>query len=259
MLARQPKLVATQPLLVVQPQANDSRTSLPVFALTWSIVVLVAVAAVIALDPPRPQPASSPATDFSAERAMFHVREIARAPHPLGSRENAAVRSYLLAQLAQLGVQANEFSGVGINSTRSLVTVGQTDDIVGLLAGYHGGPAMMLTAHYDSVRNAPGAADDSAGVATILEIVRALRAGPALQHDLVVLFTDGEEPGLLGADAFAHSHPWAQNLGLILNFEARGSRGPSLLFETSANNGSLIGGVARAAPHPIGSSLFYDL
>jgi hypothetical protein len=47
--------------------------------------------------------------------------------------------------------------------------------------------------------------------------------------------------------------------GLILNFEARGDRGPSLLFETSANNGALIEAVARSTPHPVGSSLFYAL
>jgi hypothetical protein len=114
-------------------------------------------------------------------------------------------------------------------------------------------------AHYDSVYRAPGAGDDASGVASILEILRALKHGPPIQRDVIALFTDGEEAGLLGAEAFAHSHPWMKDAGLILNFEARGNRGPSLLFETSQNNRPLIETVAHVAPYPIGSSLFYEL
>ena len=114
-------------------------------------------------------------------------------------------------------------------------------------------------AHYDSVYRAPGAGDDASGVASILEMVRALKHCPPIQRDVIVLFTDGEEAGLLGAEAFAHSHPWMKDAGLILNFEARGNRGPSLLFETSQNNRPLIQAVAHVAPYPIGSSLFYEL
>jgi hypothetical protein len=36
-------------------------------------------------------PASAPATVFSAERAMQHVREIAQRPHPTGSVDHARV------------------------------------------------------------------------------------------------------------------------------------------------------------------------
>ena len=114
-------------------------------------------------------------------------------------------------------------------------------------------------AHYDSVYRAPGAADDASSVAAILEILSALKNGPPIQRDVIALFTDGEEAGLLGAEAFAHSHPWMKDAGLILNFEARGNRGPSLLFETGANNRPLIEAVAHVAPDPIGSSLFYAL
>ena len=115
----------------------------------------------------------------------------------------------------------------------------------------------MLMAHYDSVPSGPGAADDAAGVAAILETVRALKTGAPLKNDLIVLVTDGEEAGLLGAEAFVASHRWLKDIGLVMNFEARGNSGPSLLFETSANNAFLINAVANAAPSPIGSSLFY--
>ena len=95
------------------------------------------------------------------------------------------------------------------------------------------GKALLLAAHYDSTRDGPGAADDGASVAAILETLRALKSQPALQNDLICIFTDGEEAGLLGAEAFVAEHPWAKEIGLVLNFEYRGNRGPFFMFETS--------------------------
>jgi hypothetical protein len=113
--------------------------------------------------------------------------------------------------------------------------------------------------HYDSVIAGPGANDDGTAVAALLETIRALRAGPPIQNDVVFLFTDGEEAGLLGAKAFVDEHPLAREIGLVLNFEARGNSGPVLMFETSPDNGWLIQEFARAAPAPFASSLFYDV
>ena len=223
------------------------------------MVIVLAVIAVKVLRPPAPLPASAPESEFSADRAIAHVREAARVPHPLGSDADAAVRQYLLAELSALGVQTSVFSDTAVNASRSVVIAGRVNDIVGVLAGASPGPAILLMAHYDSVPRAPGAGDDASGVAAILEIVRAIHAGPRLQRDVIILFTEGEEEGLLGAEAFAHSHPWMARIGLFLNFEARGNRGPSLLFETSTGNAGLIDAVARVVPRPIGSSLFYAL
>jgi hypothetical protein len=227
------------------------------FLLAWALVIVLAVIAVEELRPPAPLAADAPQSEFSAHRAIAHVREIARAPHPLGTDEDAAVRQYLLTGLSASGLQTSVFSDIGINVSRSVVVAGRVNDIVGLLPGSRPGPAVLLMAHYDSVPRAPGAGDDASGVAAILEIVRALHAGPRLQRDVIILFTEGEEAGLLGAEAFAHAHPWMSNVGLILNFEARGNRGPSLLFETSAGNAVLVDAVAHVVRQPVGSSLFY--
>src|SRR5207245_10866754 len=118
--------------------------------------------------------------------------------------------------------------------------------------------AVALVAQYDSVAAGPGAGDDGAGVAALLETLRGLRAGPALQNDLIFLFTDGEEDGLLGASAFVAEHPWAKDAHVVINFEARGNSGASQLFETSAGNGRLIDFFAQAAPYPSGSSLAFQ-
>lgn len=226
--------------------------------LAWFFIISLGTLALLKLRPPEPAAATTPAGQFSAERALAHVRAIAIEPHPVGSNANDGVRKYLLEQLSALGLNPQVIEGIGIRNRRGVV-IARTHDVVGRLPGTANSAAIMLVAHYDSVFSGPGAADDGASVAAILEAVRALRAGPALKNDLIVLFTDGEEMGLLGADAFASENPWIKDVGLLLNFEARGDRGPSLIFETSPGNSVLIQEAARFAPHPMGSSLFYSL
>lgn len=227
--------------------------------LVWCAVAVIAAFAIWSIQPPAAAPASAPAESFSAERAMAHVRAIAIAPHPVGSAAEADVRRYLIEQLNLLGLQPQVYSSVGVNVIGASVVAGEVQDIVARLKGSAGSRAILLMAHYDSAKHAPGAADDGAGLAAILETIRALRAGPPLQNDVIVLFTDSEETGLLGAQAFVVGHPWMKDIGLILNLEARGDRGPSLLFETSADNSKLIEEVRKAAFSMEGSSLFYSL
>ncbi len=224
---------------------------------TWILVALLAALAIFALKAPSPVPSTAATADFSAERALNHLKVIAKTPHPIGTDADNAVRDYLIAQLSSLGLNPQVVPAIGFYNGIRNIAIGNTQDVIGRLAGTANTKPILLMAHYDSVYRAPGAADDGSGVAAILEAVRALRAGPALKNDLIVLFTDGEEAGLLGADAFVASHPWAKDIGVLMNFEARGDQGPSLLFETSNNNRPLIEAVSKAAPYPTGSSLFY--
>ena len=113
--------------------------------------------------------------------------------------------------------------------------------------------------HYDSVDDGPGAGDDASGVAVVLETLRALKAGPPLDRDVIVLFDDGEENGFHGSRLFVDEHPWAKEIGVVLNFDARGNSGPSIMFETSEGNGWLIHQYAQAAPHPLATSLSMDV
>src|SRR6202030_2080531 len=164
-----------------------------------------------------------------------HVVAIAQRPHPIGSAEHDRVRDYLVAQLRNLGLEPQIQNATGVG-TRS-ADAGRVQNILARMPGrQNGGPAVLLVAHYDSVEAAPGAADDGAGIVAILETVRALRAGAPLLHDVIVLFTDGEEPGLLGAAAFVREHPWAKDVAMALNFEARGTSGRSFMFETGPGN-----------------------
>jgi len=204
--------------------------------------------------PPVALAASAQLTSFSAERAMKHVLAIAQRPHPIGSAEHDRVRDYLVEQLSNLGLgpQIQNATGVG---TR-YADAGRVQNILARMPGSQkGGPAVLLVAHYDSVEAGPGAADDSAGIAAILETIRALRAGAPLMHDVIVLFTDGEESDMLGAAAFVREHPWAKDTAMVLNFEARGTSGRSLMFETGPSNLDTTR-VLRTVPGVTAGSLF---
>lgn len=224
-------------------------------ALLRAIVLLLLVTALIIRSsrPPAPVAATAPPTVFSAERAMRHVREVAQRPHPIGSADEARVRAYLLAELAKLGIPAEvqEATGVG---TRYQVA-GRVRNVIARLPGVSpGGPAVLLMAHYDGVPAGPAASDDGSGISVLLETLRALRAGKPLAHDVIALFSDGEEAGLLGAAAFVRESPHAHDVAATLNFDARGTHGRAFMFETGAGDLDLVR-VLRGAPDVSGSSL----
>ena len=175
-----------------------------------ALVAALIVAAMIAwadAKPPAPAPLSAPAEAFSAERAMADVAAIAPIPHPVGSAANHAVRDLLVGRMAALGLTPEIHSGSGVDRPKSapdIVIGGYVENIVGVLPGRDRSlPALALMAHYDSVPASPGASDDAAGVASALEVIRAIRARGVPERDVMLLITDGEEAGRLGAVHFA--------------------------------------------------------
>jgi Peptidase family M28 len=223
---------------------------------TWiGVAWAVAISwfAIEAQKPPAALPVDAPDEVFAAGRAQKYVEEIARAPHPMGSDDAKRVRELLVQQLEQLKlVPEIQVPNMSDSSARN---------VVARLKGR--GPAskkaLMLCAHYDSVAEGPGAGDNASGVAVVLETLRALEAGPLLDRDVIVLFDDGEENGFHGSRLFVDEHPWAKEIGVVLNFDARGNSGPSIMFETSEGNGWLIDQYAQATPHPLATSLSMDI
>ena len=210
---------------------------------------------------PRPLPADAPATAFSAERAMADVRAIAVAPHPMGSAANLAVRDHLIARMTALGLKPElhrdvAFSSQAGGASPAFIYGGHVENLVGVLPGRdRAQPAVALMAHYDSVPNSPGAADDAAGVAAALEAVRAIAARGVPGRDVMVVITDGEESGLLGANAFFARDPAAKRLGFVVNMETRGAGGRVQMFQTGQDGGGAVALFRRAAPDPHASSL----
>jgi hypothetical protein len=219
-----------------------------------TLALVVAWFAIKAQDPPSALPAEVSNKVFSAGRAQKHVKAIARKPHPMGSDESVRVRQMLIEDLRKLGVSAQ------VQNAKQPVSVGAQNVLARVKGqGAEGKKALMLCAHYDSVPESPGASDNGAGVAVVLETLRAVMAGAALERDLIVLFPDGEEDGFHGSHLFVNEHPWARDVGIVLNFDARGNSGPSIMFETSEENGWLISQFAQAVNQPLATSLSMDI
>jgi hypothetical protein len=194
---------------------------------------------------------------FSASRAQAILKDLVGddVPHPIGSSANAKVRELIVRRLTALGYTSELQTGLACND------FGECGTPTNIIATYGGEPkgkdAVLFAAHYDSVPAGPGASDDGVGVANLLEIARILTAMPARRHPIVLLVTDGEEAGLLGASLFTREHRLAGHVFAAVNMEARGVSGPSLMFETGAANAWLMHLYAAATLEPITNSLCY--
>ncbi len=200
-------------------------------------------------------------TEFSTERAMQHVEKIARFPHSVGTTQHSLVRNYIVSELEEMGLEVQTQQAYVLNQERIL---GKPQNIIVKIKGENPEKKTLLVlSHYDSaVHSSFGASDAGSGVATILEGIRAFLAkGTPHENDIILLFSDAEEIGLLGAQLFAEHHPWVNNVGLVLNFEARGSGGPSnMIVETNGGNSAMIADFAAAHPEfPVATSLMYSV
>jgi hypothetical protein len=218
---------------------------------------VIAVAIAITAAPPDVVAADAPAAEFSGARALATVRALTATglPHPVGSVDHARVQAVVVDRLRALGLSPE------LQPARECGRGGCVDivNIVAQIPGAEPGPALLLAAHYDSVPAGPGASDDAAGTAAVIEIARALLAGPAPRRPVIVLLSDGEELGLFGARAFVRAHPLAPEIGVVLNFEARGTGGQTAMFETSDRSADLVEAFANASTRPVASSVIYTL
>lgn len=249
--------------MVIESNQNMRQVSImrKFLAITLLLLILVVTIWISLLQFRTPEVISKSANSelFSAERALNYLKDFAVEPHPLGSKEHDGVKNYLMTTLSDLGLSPtiqkvdNLKEEMGINYEEKL------ENIVVKIPGENSSGTIMLVSHYDSEEGSPGAGDAGSAVAGIVETARILAQGPALKNDLILLLTDGEENGLYGAQTFVSKHPWAKDVGLVFNFEARGSSGPSVLFETNVGNDRLIAEFAKAVPNPVAHSSLNDL
>ncbi|NCA02165.1 MAG: M28 family peptidase [Sphingomonadaceae bacterium] len=104
------------------------------------------------------------------------------------------------------------------------------------------GKAVLIVAHHDTVAASPGAGDDGMGVAITLELADALNVDPWAGRDVIILITDGEEAGLLGAKHFAENHRWMADVGCVLNIDHRGNGMAHIIANGSATKGQAAKG-----------------
>jgi hypothetical protein len=200
------------------------------------------------------------AGQFDASRAKARLAFVLgdQRPHPADSAADDAVRTRIVAELGQMGIEPlvrDQFACNAFEKAR-VVACARVRNIVAIL-GPARGKTLLLSAHYDSVPVGPGASDDGVGVATLLEVGSILKQRP-LKRPVILLFNEGEELGLIGARAFL-ADPLSRNVDSVLNFEARGVTGPATMFETSRPNGAAIAAFAGAVRRPIASSLSTDV
>ena len=208
---------------------------------------------------PAARPLDAAPTQFSGQRARALLQGLVgdNVPHPLGSPANGALRARIVAALLRLGLAPELQSGITVCTPYGVC--GMPINILARIQGSDAASesAVLLCAHYDSVGAGPGASDNASGVAALLEIARVLQQLPRPRQSIILLFDDGEEVDLLGAHAFVEHHPWAKTVTAAVNLDARGTSGPSLMFETGSANRWLMSLYARAIARPLANSVYY--
>ena len=199
-----------------------------------------------------PAPKGASVQGFSAVRARDVLRRVLpdATPHPLGTRAQSEVRARILRELSALGFEP-EVQEATVCSP--LGACGAVKNILVHIPGETDG-TVLVSAHTDSTADGPGAADDGSGVAILVELARFFRDREA-RNGVILLFSEGEEQGMLGAIAFLKHHPLAAHVDVAVNLEARGRSGLSMLFQTQGANAWLMETYAAQAPAPFSTSV----
>lgn len=199
-------------------------------------------------------------TGFTQERAMETLARVLgpQVPHMAGSAANIAVKDRIVQELTAAGYTPEIQSVAQCAPPETRPGCTYVENIIAVKKGTNPGKAVLATAHYDSVPAGPGVGDDLAGTAVMLELAKAMAHRPT-KNDIVFLITDGEEMGLRGAIAFAMRHPLFKQIGIIVNVEARGASGPSMMFETGKGSAKLMNLFAGTVAHPRANSLTYEV
>jgi Peptidase family M28 len=223
-----------------------SRIRLLASSLPRSAVLLSLVCAALVSACARPTP-------FSEQNARAHINQLAGTigSRPVASDQNRRAREYLIDQLRFFGytVRVQETDA----ERRELGLTAHVQNIIAIVPGARP-EALGLVAHYDSRATSPGAGDDGLGVAVALECARLLAARRDRRHSLMVLLTDAEEDGLMGAAAIVRDPEVRSRLRAYINLDAIGTDGPAPLFETGPGNAWIVQTWARAAQAPRGGS-----
>lgn len=196
---------------------------------------------------------------FSVRNAAANLNIITQVPHPLGTAANDFVCAFLDTNCRSLGLDVTRMPFTSVNRISSRIVIGRGVNIAATLKGTGGGKKILVMGHYDSEPNSLGAGDDGSACAAMLETARALRSGKPLDRDVVFLFTDGEEEGLLGASAFVRDSIHLKDIGLVLNFDGRGNAGNCIMFRTSPHSHWLVDAYAHAPIHHVTGSFYNEL
>ena len=234
------------------------KSAVRVFLVSVAMIALIESLVVSLYRGPPATPDTVPNDAFSAARAVsIHEELFPPKAHPAGSIENQLVRDRLVELLRNMGWEVDVQTAVVESDARVVIhnVLAQHRASANLDAR-----PLVLASHYDSCRTGPGAGDAGACVAAVIETANALlerTSKSKLQRPLYLLFTDGEELGLLGAQQFVKRHSLSARKPIVLNFDARGTQGPVVMYETHVGNRAAIEAWSSELARPrITGSLF---
>lgn len=239
----------------------QTKLSSPVALITILLLIIAFIASYCSLQVPEVNETPK-VTDFSATKAIKRLKEFLPAnnmPHPVNSDANLLVRDRIIDQINEIGISTEIQSTTGCTNFRSAVVCAKVDNVIATIPGTDSSTTVLMMAHYDSHPSGPGAGDAGHAVAIIIELLDMLKKQPPLKNNLVILINEGEEAGLLGAEAFMANHPLSKTIDVVINMEARGNQGKSLLFETGENNYGLIKLYQQNAKEPMSNSISYEV
>ena len=230
--------------------------------LVFGTIATVLILSVHALAPPAPLGRDAPMERFSEERARDIIRHLTE---DIGLRVNgtpghAKAAELLAAELRKIpGVEVETQLASGTHVHKmfpSVPFVYRTTNVLGRLPGKTN-DAILLNAHFDTLIDSVGAADDAAGIACIVEGLRILAREAPLDRTLIVNLNGAEEIGLLGAAAFLQ-HPWAKEVRAYVYLEALPG-GKAALIGAGPGNPWLAGTYAHAVAAPLGNVMAQEL
>ncbi|KAJ2948720.1 hypothetical protein O0L34_g7978 [Tuta absoluta] len=257
--------------------------------LRWMVLgVLVSVAGLAlvahmdrALPAPKPPPPQSPTTVFSGILAHeFLVNLTSIGPRVAGSYENEVLAvNNIVSAVKRVAAGASPHNHVELDLHRASGAFPlkffdgmnniyrDVQSVVARVRGAGGGgktrgkrSALLLNCHFDTVVDSPGASDDGAGCAVLIEVLRALASTPhPLKHDAIFLFNGAEENIMQASHAFVTTHKWAKYVRAFINIEACGAGGREVLFQAGPHDPWIMEVYGGAVPHPFASSLAQEL
>jgi hypothetical protein len=165
---------------------------------------------------------AEPPAAYAADKLLAHVSWLAapeREGRGFGSAGLAASRDYIRDQFAAAGLKPGGDNGTYFQDVKAVGGPDRKEEtvqnVVAVLPGADPkfkGEAALLTAHYDHLglgwpgarvdalgKLHPGADDNASGVAVLIEMAKALAAGPPPPRTIVFVAFTAEEAGLIGS------------------------------------------------------------
>ncbi|KAI8822253.1 uncharacterized protein EV422DRAFT_526204 [Fimicolochytrium jonesii] len=226
---------------------------------------------------PTPVGCSEDTVKFSECNARETIRELAHTigMRLVGTKQEAMARDMIVEKLYHYKEQAKSNPYLPVfdidvqlaDGSHRFEILGEAvlktyTNITNIVARISCGPecnenAVLMNSHFDSTIVSPGASDDGAGVAVMLEILRLLSQRQKPLKNAVIFLWNGAEETLQDAShAFITQHPYRDTIRGVINLEAMGQSGKEILFQ--ANSKVFINAYAKV-PHPHGSVLSNDI